>query len=145
SAQQMYNLSAKLFDAFNRPIVIDVFHEGQYDGATGMPVMERLINLGTLLDNTLGVVNAYENRYGKLDNHGKAVDPYFPPECNIGDVRKQACWDGSEIITHVCGNEGRWVATGNVCPVKPTCTLWYHLKRLNFKAALAHILGKHGG
>jgi hypothetical protein len=76
---QMFALSGKLFDAFQRPIVIDVFHEGQYDGSTGRPVMERLINLGTLLDNTLGVVNAYENRYGKLENHGKAVDPYVSP------------------------------------------------------------------
>jgi hypothetical protein len=111
-----------------------------------MPVMERLINLGTLLDNTLGVVNAYENRYGKLENHGKPVDPYVPPECKVGEVKREICWDGSEIITHVCGNDEKWVATGNVCPVKPpVCTLWGHFKRLNFKAAWEHILGKHGG
>jgi hypothetical protein len=78
---QMYVLSGKLFDAFKRPIVIDVFHEGQYDGATGRPVMERLIDLDKfkLLENTIGVVNAYEERYGKLENHGKAVEPYVPP------------------------------------------------------------------
>ena len=79
SAQQMYDLSAKLFDAFNRPIVIDVFHEGQYDGVTGRPVMARLIDATPLLANTLGVVMAYEERFGKLENHGRPVDPYVPP------------------------------------------------------------------
>jgi hypothetical protein len=81
SRAQMYALSAKLFDAFNRPIVIDVFHEGQYDGETGRPVMERLIDLDKfgLLDNTRGVVDAYEERFGQLENHGKPVDPYVPP------------------------------------------------------------------
>jgi len=83
SAQQMYNLSAKLFDAFNRPIVIDVFHEGQYDGKTGRPVMSRLIDATPLLANTLGVVRAYEERYGKLENHGKPVDPYEPPDDGV--------------------------------------------------------------
>jgi hypothetical protein len=28
-------------------------------------------------------------------------------------------------------------------PVPEKCTLWYHLKRLNFRAAWAHILGRH--
>jgi hypothetical protein len=115
---QMFALSGKLFDAFNRPIVIDVFHEGQYDGATGRPVMERLIDLTPLLANTLGVVMAYEERHGLLANHGRPVDPYIPPECKIGEFKKETCWDGSEIITHVC-TDGRWVATGNACPVKP--------------------------
>jgi len=78
---QMFALSGKLFDAFQRRIVIDVFHEGQYDGATGRPVMERLIDLDKfkLLENTMGVVNAYEERFGKLENHGRVVDPYVPP------------------------------------------------------------------
>ncbi len=78
---QMYVLSGKLFDAFKRPIVIDVFHEGQYDGGTARPVMERLIDLDKfgLLENTIGVVNAYEERFGKPENHGKAVEPYIPP------------------------------------------------------------------
>jgi hypothetical protein len=80
---QMFALSGKLMDAFQRPIVIDVFHEGQYDGATGRPVMDRLINLGTLLDNTLGVVMAYEERFGKLENHGRPVDPYVPPDDGV--------------------------------------------------------------
>jgi len=136
---QMYNLSAKLFDAFQRPIVIDVFHEGQYDGATGRPIMDRLINPGNLLDNTRGVVNAYEERFGHLENHGKPVDPYIPPECKVGEFKKETCWDGSEIITHVCGNEGRWVATGNVCPVKPVkpdFNLWGWIKNRKWWIAL---------
>jgi hypothetical protein len=29
-------------------------------------------------------------------------------------------------------------------PVPEKCTLWYHLKRLNFRAAWAHIRGEHG-
>jgi len=78
---QMYALSGKLMDAFQRKIVIDNFHEGQYDGPTGRPVMERLIDPDKfgLLNNTMGVVNAYEQRYGKLENHGAVVDPYVPP------------------------------------------------------------------
>jgi hypothetical protein len=137
----------KLLDNFHRPIVIDIFHEGQYDGVSGRPKVDKLLDISGLIDNTMGAVDAYEERFGRLANHGKAVDPYIPPECNVGEFKKEICWNGEEIITHVCGNEGRWIATGNVCPVKPipACTLCYHLKRLNFKAAWAHILGKHGG
>ena len=118
SAQQMYDLSAKLFDAFNRPIVIDSFHEGQYDGATGRPVMERLIDITPWIANTLGCVIAYEERYGKLERHGEVVvdpmpEPPQPPQPPTPPVVK--------------------------------CTLWYHLKRLNFRAAFAHLMGKHNG
>ena len=81
SRQQMHDLSAKLFDAFNRPIVIDVFHEGQYDGTTGRPVISRLLDLRAhgLLDNTMGVIDAYAERFGKPENAGRPVEPYAEP------------------------------------------------------------------
>ena len=31
----------------------------------------------------------------------------------------------------------------NPIPPTPPCTFWGHLKRLNFKAAIEHLLGKH--
>jgi len=78
-----------------------------------------------------------------VNYHRKEYVPEVPPECQIGQTKTEKCWDGSVIITHVC-KEGKWQATGTACPVKPpTCTAWYHLKRLNFKAWFAHIQGKH--
>jgi hypothetical protein len=97
SYSQMFALSGKLFDAFNRPIVIDVFHEGQFDGATGRPVMDRLINC-LLLGNTQGVVDAYEQRFGRLANHGAVVDPYVEPVTPVPPTPKPAkpklTWQG---------------------------------------------------
>lgn len=41
-----------------------------------------------------------------------------PPECKLGDVKRETCWNGEEIITHTC-EDGKWVPTGSVCPEKP--------------------------
>jgi hypothetical protein len=88
-----------------------------------------------------------------LVNYHKIVyEPEVPPECKIGETKIEPCWDGSTIITHTCVNS-KWTPTGNVCSVKPAYKCgknkWnQHLKpwggsSWNFKAAFAHLIGKH--
>lgn len=40
------------------------------------------------------------------------------PECQVGQTQTMRCWDGSEIITHIC-KDGKWLATGTLCPAVP--------------------------
>jgi len=83
-------------------------------------------------DDDNGIVNfkaiaqAYRDEYGSfLYNTGKYPQPIL--ECKIGETKTETCWDGSTIITHTC-EQGKWKATGNVCPVKPTdCKCIYYL------------------
>ena len=42
----------------------------------------------------------------------------IPDECTAGQTREKTCDDGSVIVTHTCVN-GKWSATGNVCPDEP--------------------------
>lgn len=62
------------------------------------------------------------------ENYGKFPDPITPDECKIGEIKTSTCPDGSTIITHTCEN-GKWVETGNTCPVEPDqkCSCWYYL------------------
>jgi len=65
------------------------------------------------------IADVYSERFGEYPaNFGKYPDDWIPPECQLGEVKKETCWDGSEIITHTCSG-GKWVPTGNACPVKP--------------------------
>jgi len=57
---------------------------------------------------------------------GRCETPTPPPPpiavCNIGDVRKIKCPDGSDIVTESCQIDpitgfNRWVPTGNTCPL----------------------------
>jgi len=97
------------------------------------------------LENAKALIAAYEEETGKTaTNKGKV---WVKPECQIGEVKKEICWDGSEIITHTCEN-GKWTPTQNVCPDQPTTTCglnkWtQHLKTLDFRGAWNHLLGRH--
>lgn len=85
-------------------------------------------------DGTNGIVNfkavvrSYNKNFRvKLFNEDKYPEPI--PECKVGEVKKITCWDGSEIITHVCDN-GAWKETGNKCPEEPIdkdCKCIYYL------------------
>jgi hypothetical protein len=69
----------------------------------------------------------YEQYIGPWENKGQWPDAYVAPECKIGEVKKETCWDGSEITTYTCEN-GKWVPTGNTCPEQPTnCKCIYYI------------------
>ena len=70
------------------------------------------------------IAKVYEKYFGKLENKGKWTYVWPPPECRIGEVKIETCWDGSEIITHTCEG-GKWVATGATCPIKPEKKNWF--------------------
>ena len=66
------------------------------------------------------ISDVYNERFGEYPvNFGKYPKDWVAPilECKIGEVKKETCWDGSEIITHTC-ESGKWTPTGNVCPIK---------------------------
>jgi hypothetical protein len=98
------------------------------------------------------MISPYESNHGPLANHGKWSLVYVKPECQIGEVKSEVCWDGSVNVTHTCVN-GKFVPTGTTCPVKPSHKCgkdkWYqHLKPFgnptwNFKGAFEHATGKH--
>ena len=71
----------------------------------------------------VAISRAYRDRFGKWpENFGRYpddwVEPETPPVIIIDDEEK---------------------------PDEPPCTILYHLKRLNFRAAWEHLLGKHSG
>jgi hypothetical protein len=70
----------------------------------------------------------YEQYIGPLANKGKWTVPYVKPECQIGEVKTETCYDGSVIITATCEN-GKWKETGNTCPIPPEqkCSCFYYI------------------
>jgi len=110
----------------------------------GFETMTKAMTIDVAVKQVQAVAEIHSEIFGVVpENYGQWPNDWVEPECQIGQTKTEKCWDGSVIITHVC-KEGKWQATGTACPVKPpTCTAWYHLKRLNFKAWFAHIQGKH--
>jgi hypothetical protein len=68
------------------------------------------------------ISEVYFEQFGEWPaNYGKYPSDWVapvPPECQIGDVKKETCWDGSDRITHTCEN-GKWTPTGDACPPPP--------------------------
>jgi len=89
------------------------------------------------------IAQIYEKYIGKLENRGKWAPSFVAPECKIGDVKKEKCWDGSEITTHICEN-GKWVATGATCPIKPEKINWLkkYWRIILIAILLLFVLGK---
>ena len=77
---------------------------------------EKFMTDETDIPNVKEIIKGCEQRGFTFVNKGKY--PYVI-ECKVGEVKKQTCWDGSEIITDTC-KAGRWVPTQNKCPV-PEC------------------------
>jgi hypothetical protein len=66
----------------------------------------------------------YEQYVAPWENKGKWTVPYVKPECYIGEVKTETCWDGSTIITHTCEN-GKWVPTNTTCPPQDCKCIYY--------------------
>lgn len=111
---------------------------GGVDGKTSLESLPSNTAPDAWLESIRGLADAYKNRYGKYPENYGTPDPVYPPppECSVGEVKKETCWDGSEIITHTCEN-GKWVETGNTCPDQPEppdqkCSCFYYLNIKDF-------------
>lgn len=95
-----------------------VGHKVVYEFLTDSDEME--VKLKGIRETVIGFCEGVQQQASDclVNFHRKEYVPPVPAECKIGEVKKETCWDGSEITTHTCSG-GKWVPTNAVCPTKP--------------------------